>query len=100
VKARVAIRKARSLALAPILAASVAACSSWSNGNPCESKEEYQDSQSVAPISVPAGLDHPDPTARLDVPNEPKPAEPLSQSAGCLELPPNYFDKPVKGSAD
>lgn len=70
-------------------------CTWWGEENPCESAEEYQQSQSVPPIAVPAGLDRPETPGRLVIPEGPLPAEPLEKTAACLQRPPNYFDKPV-----
>jgi uncharacterized lipoprotein len=78
----------------------VGGCSLWGNDEPCESVEEYQAAQAAAELSIPAGLDKPDPSARLDIPEEPQPLEPLAKNAACLQQPPNYFDKPLKDSAN
>jgi uncharacterized lipoprotein len=75
---------------------SLGSCSFWDEEEPCDSVEEYQFAQAAPEISVPAGLDKPDPAAKLKVPEEPVPAEPLSKNAACLQRPPNYFDKPLK----
>jgi hypothetical protein len=48
---------------------------------------------------VPAGLDRPDQSARLTIPDGPPPVEPLSKSAACLQRPPDYFDEPITKSA-
>jgi uncharacterized lipoprotein len=66
----------------------------------CESVEEYQEARSAPEIAVPPGLDRPDASTTLAVPDEPKPAEPLARNAACLQRPPGYFDKPVRTSAD
>jgi len=88
------------LGVASVIAAAVGGCSLWGGDNPCASEEEYQAAQSVQAISVPAGLDRPSQAALLNIPDEPKPAEPLSRNAECLQFPPNYFDKPVSGSTN
>jgi uncharacterized lipoprotein len=75
--------------------AGLGGCVWWGEDNPCESAEEYQRSASVPPIVVPAGLEKPDDSGRLVVPDGPLPAEPLEKTAACLQQPPNYFDKPV-----
>jgi hypothetical protein len=84
-----------------IFAAMLVACAIGRSGNPsCESKEEYQAAQTSALLSVPAGLDPPDDSSHLNVPDDPKPVEPLSRNAACLQRPPNYFDKPLTGPGD
>lgn len=75
----------------------VGGCSLWRDDNECESVEEYQSAQAAPGLSVPAGLDQPDPSTRLSVPEEPLPVVPLSTNSACLQRPPNYFDKPLKG---
>lgn len=86
----------RGLLLACVLVL-LAGCSWWGgNEDPCISAEEYQQAQEVPDLTVPAGLDKPDASGRLQVPPGPPAAEPLSQSAGCLPRPPSYFDKPLK----
>ena len=88
------------LGIAAVIAGAVSGCSLWGHANPCASEEEYQAAQTVQPISVPAGLDRPNQAALLNVPDEPKPTEPLANNAECLQRPPNYFDKPVAGSGN
>lgn len=78
-------------------AALLGGCWLWSDEQSCESVEEYQAAEVAPEIDVPAGLDRPDPSTRLGVPAEPSPAEPLSRNAACLQRPPDYFGKPLKG---
>jgi uncharacterized lipoprotein len=81
---------------AVVLAFTVAGCSFFGDGEPeCESVEDYQSAQSAPRVAVPAGLDTPEMAGRLDVPEEPLPAEPLARNAACLQRPPNYFDRPL-----
>ncbi len=82
------------------LSLAIAGCSIWRDKQPCGSEQEYQTAESVPPISVPQGLDQLDPSARMNVPDDPKPAEPLSQNAECLQWPPGYFEKPLKGPSN
>ncbi len=90
-------RKALPLMSAVLL---LGGCSWWGHeADPCVSVEEYQQAQEVPALTVPAGLDKPDASGRLNVPAEPQAAEPLSQTAGCLLRPPSYFDKPLKETA-
>lgn len=89
---------ARSVALAA-LALALAGCSFWGEDeDQCVSVEEYQDAKAAPEISVPAGLDRPDPTGKLVVPAGPEPVQPLSTNAACLQWPPDYFDKPLTES--
>jgi len=76
----------------------VGGCSLWSEDASCQSDEEYQAAQVSSPVSVPAGLDRPDRSSQLNVPEGPMAAEPLSRNAACLQRPPNYFDRPVTDS--
>lgn len=92
---RFSVRPCR-LAIVVMVVWGVGGCSVWSDDDPCESEEEYQAAQAAQEISVPAGLDKPDPSTKLNVPDEPKPAEPLSKTAACLQRPPDYFGKTLK----
>jgi hypothetical protein len=66
-----------------------------SDSEECAKAEEYQRSESRPPINVPGGLDRPEMTDRLDIPPGPEPAEPLAETATCLQQPPDYFDRPI-----
>jgi uncharacterized lipoprotein len=89
---------ARPNVLAP-LALALAGCSFWGEAeDKCASVEEYQDAKIASEISIPAGLDRPDPTGKLVVPAGPEPVQPLSKNAACLQWPPDYFDKPLTKS--
>ncbi|MCC7258242.1 MAG: hypothetical protein IT486_07710 [Gammaproteobacteria bacterium] len=86
--------------LLPVLVAvsMLNACSFWGDDEAvpeCESVEEYQKALQAAGLSVPPGLDKPDPSGRLDIPEGPLPDQPLSGQAACLQLPPSFFDKPL-----
>ncbi len=83
-----------------LIAAGLGGCSFWGDdAEECVSVQEYQDATAGANLSVPAGLDRPDPSGRLNVPETPLPAEPLSKNAACLQRPPSYFDKPLAAPA-
>jgi uncharacterized lipoprotein len=87
-------------ALLVLLAATLAGCFfGGKDEDACVSVEEYQDAKAAPEISVPAGLDRPDESTRLNVPTGPEPVEPLSQKAACLQWPPDYFDKPLTKSS-
>lgn len=88
------------LAVIVLLAGAAGACSSSKNAMDCELDEEYQQAQSAPGISVPAGLSRPDESTRLNIPAGPEPVEPLSQTAACLQRPPDYFDKPLTDSGN
>lgn len=64
----------------------------------CRSVEEYQASVAVNPVVVPSTLSAPDESAKLVIPKEPLPAQPLADTAACLAKPPDYFRK--TGSTD
>ncbi len=83
-----------------LLVASLTGCFFWSGDeeDKCVSVEEYQDAQVAPEISVPAGLDRPEESTRLNIPTGPESVEPLSQKAACLQWPPGYFDKPLTKS--
>lgn len=92
------------LVLSMLVGTLVGGCSFWGSDEAagqedCASEEEYQTAPVAPELSVPAGLDRPDPSTRLDVPGGPIPAEPLAKTAACLQRPPNYFDKPLNAPA-
>lgn len=75
-----------------------AGCSVWGeegDADACVSAEEYQQALEAPDLSVPAGLDRPDTSLRLDVPDGPLPQRPLERDAACLQRPPSFFDKPL-----
>jgi uncharacterized lipoprotein len=78
-----------------LLVLSCASCGFGRDDNECESFEEYQKAATAPEITVPAGLDKPDPSSRLNVPPSQVPGEALSKEAECLQRPPTYFDRPI-----
>jgi len=59
----------------------------------CEKPKEYQDSDSIEPLRVPDGLDQPDRSAGLVIPELSPDAEKREQDGPCLEEPPDYFGR-------
>jgi len=62
-----------------------------SRANACHNKQPYQASASVAPLKIPAGMDVPDTTNALHIPElkEPPPT-PRRGKDPCLDEPPPY----------
>jgi len=58
----------------------------------CAKPREYQASRSIAPLQVPQGLDTPDPSTELKIPETTQSAD-ASDAPGCLEQPPDYFGR-------
>lgn len=87
------------LALILVMAMTLGGCFFWSKGDSCESAQEYQSAPTSARLAVPPGLDKPDESAGLKVPEGPAPAEPLAKTAECLQRPPNYSDKPLPATS-
>ena len=60
-------------------------------GKSCNKPGAYASAQSVAPLKVPTGLDHPDTHSALKVPelNEPAPP-PRGPKDPCLDEPPKF----------
>jgi len=57
----------------------------------CHVKQPYMASTSVAPLKVPPGLDQPDRTSALSIPDLKEPAPPRrSGHDTCLDEPPPY----------
>ena len=59
----------------------------------CARPQEYQKSRSVEAINVPAGLDGLDPAQSLQIPEAGSQGYPDGRP--CLEMPPDYFGRPV-----
>lgn len=61
------------------------------SSNRCTESKTYQGERSVAPLKVPLGLDAPDTTSTLRLPqlNEPAPP-PRPRTAPCLDEPPSF----------
>ena len=57
----------------------------------CHERETYANERSVAPLKVPVGLDTPETTTALRLPqlNEPAPP-PRPRTAPCLDEPPSF----------
>src|SRR5882672_88066 len=56
----------------------------------CEKPQDYETSQSIARLKVPAGFDAPDTRDALVVPDIATPEAPRTQSGACLDEPPRY----------
>jgi uncharacterized lipoprotein len=64
----------------------------------CHNKQPYMSASSIAPLKIPPGLDQPDNTNALHVPELKEPAPPpRSGKEPCLDEPPQY--KIVKPAA-
>jgi uncharacterized lipoprotein len=72
-----------------------------SRANACHNKQPYMAATSVAPLKIPSGLDQPDTTNALHVPDLKEPAPPRrSGKDPCLDEPPPYkVVKPVTPQA-
>ena len=84
-------------ALMLVMAMAIGGCFFGKGDESCESVQEYQSAKTAPRLEVPQGVDKPDESAGLKVPEGPVPAEPLAKTAKCLQRPPNYFDKPMPG---
>lgn len=60
-------------------------------GQNCNKPQPYMRATSIAPLTIPEGLDPPDTSHALDVPalNEPAPP-PRTQKDPCLSAPPSF----------
>jgi uncharacterized lipoprotein len=59
--------------------------------NTCRNAQPYLKSQSVAPLKIPAGLDVPDTTNALRLPQLNEPAPPArTAKQPCLDMPPPF----------
>jgi hypothetical protein len=68
----------------------LAACHSW-HTHACSPETVYERATSVAPLTIPAGLEPPDTKHALRIPdlNEPAPP-PRGPKDACLDEPPSY----------
>ena len=66
-------------------------CKSWRGGNSCNKHQSYQNATSVAPLTIPAGLNALDTTTALKLPplKEPQPPKRTTKDP-CLDAPPPY----------
>lgn len=81
------------VALLALICASVGACSLAGGDKSCTRTQEYHASDEIPSLQVPAGLDKPDQSAGLAIPDEPSAADRPPKSDTCLERPPDYFEK-------
>jgi hypothetical protein len=77
------------------LAATLAGCF-WrrNDANDCRLVQEYQASRSLEPIQTPDGLTR-IPSSPVRIPDAAAPFD--ENTVGCLERPPNYFNRPIPG---
>jgi uncharacterized lipoprotein len=66
----------------------------FSGGAPaCEKPQEFQSASSIEPLRVPDGLDQPDRSESLDIPQVSANAKHREKGDPCLENPPDYFGR-------
>lgn len=58
----------------------------------CDKPREYQQSRSIAPLSVPEGLDTPDRNTTFTIPPATTPDDAVPPGT-CLDQPPDYFGR-------
>lgn len=62
-----------------------------STTNSCHKQQSYMSASSVAPLKIPPGLDVPDTTNALHIPDLKEPAPPRRKGKEpCLDEPPSY----------
>jgi uncharacterized lipoprotein len=62
-----------------------------SRANSCHTKQPYMSAQSIPPLKIPPGLDQPDTTNALHIPDLKEPAPPRrSGHDPCLDEPPPF----------
>ncbi len=59
----------------------------------CNKPQEYQVSSSIEPLQVPEGLDEPDRSAGLTIPELAPAAKDRQKDDPCLDSPPDYFGR-------
>ncbi|HQX47021.1 MAG TPA: hypothetical protein PK681_11775 [Steroidobacteraceae bacterium] len=69
-------------------AAALAGCKT--SGGGCGKPPEYTNSDSIAPLAVPPGMDAPNTRGALRVPELETPERPRGPNEPCLDQPPKY----------
>ena len=59
----------------------------------CARPQEYQTSKSIENLRVPVGLDTPEESEAMEIPETGEQGYP--EGRPCLEMPPDYFGRPV-----
>jgi hypothetical protein len=79
------------------LAATLTGCF-WrrNDADDCRMVQEYQESGSLAPLQTPDGLTRA-PSSPVRIPEAAAAFD--ETTVGCLERPPNYFNRPIAGQA-
>lgn len=85
------------LCLACVSLAAVAGCRGVVGGS-CHKPQAYAQAGNLPPLRVPAGLDGPDTTEALQVPDLQEPEVPLDPDGPCLEAPPAIVAPPLPPS--
>ncbi|MBL8224417.1 MAG: hypothetical protein JNM50_03715 [Chromatiales bacterium] len=77
------------------LAGTLAGCF-WRRNDPvdCRMVQEYQESGSLTPLQTPDGLTR-TPSSPVRIPDAAGAFD--ENTVGCLERPPNYFNRPIPG---
>jgi len=66
----------------------------FSGGQPsCDKAQEYQRSTGIDPLQVPDGLDEPDRSDSLSIPEPSANARQRDEIDPCLQSPPDYFGR-------
>lgn len=66
----------------------------FAGGTPkCDKPQEYQTSGSIESLDVPDGLDQPDRTASMNIPERSPNARDREKIDPCLQSPPDYFGR-------
>ncbi|MGI9329703.1 MAG: hypothetical protein ACR2QB_03225 [Gammaproteobacteria bacterium] len=87
--------RSASLVLLGVCCLSLSAC--FFGGNEevrCAKPQEYQTSESVQSLQVLPGMDAPDQSESLEIPDESE-VKLYPERQPCLEKPPDYFGQPV-----
>ncbi len=101
---RVLMKSVVKLGLILAMGLALAGCHSFrhlSSGGACHKKQPYMNAGSVPPLKIPAGLEMPDTTNALRIPDLKEPAPPPRKGKDpCLDEPPAFkVAKPVTPQA-
>jgi len=87
------MRSGRGFVLLAVALVILSGCHVWRNASTraCHESRGYTQAQSVAPLKIPPGLDAPDTSSALRLPELKEPAPPpRSAKDPCLDTPPSF----------
>jgi uncharacterized lipoprotein len=69
-------------------------------GGSCHQQQPYQTAANLPPLSMPTGLEGPDTTEALEIPEVTEPEQPLDKDGPCLDAPPAITAPPLPATPE